>query len=373
MWKRILPLLVEHHPEVSVALQLRLHGARSAPRHRQIQRVTHIEDARLGPLVPVLEWITKKRMELFRPDLFQAMSFTLAPVRGCVSVQCVYDCIHEAFPAVTGNQAFSLQKRAAIEAADHIVAISHATKEDVTEFFGVPPERISVVHLAADPFFHEAETPEQAADRTAWLERFGLRRPFFLYVGIRGHYKNFFTLLHAYAASGLARTHDLVALGGEPNIRSPEKEFVIKNRLERSVRLLPKLDDTALRHLYRSAAAFCYPSLKEGFGIPVLEAMASGCPVIASRIKVFQEIGVPPGLMHEPADTEELAELLRAVAGWTSAKRAEYARHAKELAARYSWEQAAESLYQIYGGLLRGSGRRKGKRRSEQTAAIERA
>jgi glycosyltransferase involved in cell wall biosynthesis len=350
MWKRIIPHLLDSSEEIDLALYLRLYRSRSAPQHPKLKRITHIEDTRIARLQPLFERLTGWRMKNWKPDIYQAMSYSLNPVRNAINVQCAYDCMHEAFPAVTGNPAFSPRKRAALETADHVIAISQATKDDLVEFFDLAPEKISVVHLAADELFFEPEADPEA--REARLRRSGLRKPFFLFVGNRGNYKNFFTLLHAFAESGLAGEYDLVAVGGEPELRHTENEFVIKNRIETKVYFLPRVDDAELCDLYRGATAFIYPSLKEGFGIPILEAMAAGCPVIASDIPVFREIRAEEALMFDPHDASQLAASLRKCAGWSVAQRSESVSLGRSFAGDFGWERTANSVAEIYRSLL---------------------
>jgi glycosyltransferase involved in cell wall biosynthesis len=253
--------------------------------------------------------------------------------------------MHEAYPAVTGNPGFSLRKREALHKADHLIAISGATRDDIVHYFGISPERISVVHLAADEFFFEDECSVEVGN--ARLSDFGITRPYFLYVGNRGNYKNFFTLLHAFQMSNLAGDVELVAVGGEPELRHSENEFVVKHRLETSVRLLPKVSDEVLRDLYRGALAFVYPSLKEGFGIPILEAMAAGCPVAASDIPVFREIGVDPTLVFDPHSEEQLCDVLIRCSSATH-ERAKWISEGRKTSRLFSWQDTANRIAEVY-------------------------
>ncbi len=350
MWRRILPLLVESDRSLSVAILLRLYRARSAPHHPKIKRITHIEDTRLAGFGSLLQLVTERRLTLWKPSLYQSMSYSRAPLKGLFTVQCVYDCIHEAFPAVTGNPAFSVRKKEALSNAQYVVAISQATKDDLIEYHAIDPQKVAVVHLAADEFFSLGAEDQEAKARLRW---FGVNKPYFLYVGNRGNYKNFHTLLRAFAHAGFAAEYDLVAMGGEPELRHTENEYVIRNRLEKSIRLLPKLSDRDLRLLYQNAEAFVYPSLKEGFGLPILEAMRAGTPVVASDIPAFVEIGTAKDLRFDPHDPDQLQERLLNVTR-DRENRSRWIREGKRIAERFTWEKTAFELVNVYRSLNLG-------------------
>ena len=349
MWRRLLPLVAAQCPELEIRLYLRSYRNRSAPSHPRLQRITHFEHTGLTSLAPVFEAITRRRITRFAPQLYHSMTYISPPLPGTRSIQTVYDCMHEALSAVTGNPAFSQKKRDALKTADLVLAISEATKADVTHFFGIPPERIETLHLAADEIFFQPF--DKAAEIAALRETFGLREPYFLHVGLRNNYKNFTTLLRAFVASGLARKCELVAVGGEAELTAPQTDLLIANRLEERVRFLPHLTDAQLRATYAGAAAFVYPSVKEGFGIPALEAMAAGAPVLLADTAVFREIAGDAAIYFDPHEPEALADALRRVAGLDQDSAENLRRQGREQARRFSWEKSAARLATIYRSL----------------------
>ena len=346
MWRRLLPLVAAQCPELEICLHLRSYRSQSAPRHPRLGRITHFEHTGLTSLAPFFEAVTQRRIRRFAPQLYHSMTYVRPPLPGVRVIQTVYDCMHEALSGVTGNPAFSARKREALKTADLVVAISEATKSDVTRFFGIPPERIETVLLAADRIF--SEPFDQAAEIAAVRGAFGLREPYFLHVGLRNNYKNFTTLLRAFVASGLAREFELVAVGGESELSAPQTDLLIASGLEERVRFLPHLSDGQLRAVYAGAAAFIYPSVKEGFGIPALEAMASGAPTVLADIPVFREIAGEAALYFDPHAPEALAEVLRRVAALDHESAEKLRQRGREQARQFSWEKSASRLAAIY-------------------------
>ncbi|HTO74058.1 MAG TPA: glycosyltransferase family 1 protein, partial [Gemmatimonadales bacterium] len=162
--------------------------------------------------------------------------------------------------------------------ADLIVTDSAFARQDIISMLGVPPDRVTVVLLAADDFVPASGPP----DHTGLQQRFGISHPFFLYVGANEERKNLVRLregFRALQASG-APASELVICGPE----APE------DSAEPGVRWLGRVTEAELRALYHAARAFVFPSLYEGFGLPVLEAMASGTAVLCSRASSLPEV-----------------------------------------------------------------------------------
>jgi glycosyltransferase involved in cell wall biosynthesis len=350
MWRKLLPLVAEQSPELEIALLLRSYRNASAPQHFRLKRITHFEHTALKSMAPLFDAVTKRRIEWFAPQLYHSMTYVEPPpLRGIRSIQTVYDCMHEAISGVTGYPAVRTRKREVIKSADMILAISEATKADVIDYFGIPPERIEVLHLAGDEIF--SEPFDKTAEIAAVRDRFGLRDPYLLYVGLRHNYKNFTTLLKAFVESGLGKTHELVTVGGEPMLTPSQTDLLISKRLESRVRFVPHVSDEHLRALYAGATAFVYPSVKEGFGIPALEAMAAGAPTLLADIPVFREIAGDASLYFDPHESRELTELLQFAAGANANDVASQMQRGRERAGQFSWDKSAERLAAIYRNL----------------------
>ncbi len=275
------------------------------------------------------------------PDIVHETYFAPKPVgRGRRRVVTVYDMIHELFAEEFPDAAqVTAAKRAAVDRADHVICISETTRRDLVRLFGVDPARTSVVHLG---YSMTSETNITAADG-------GERRHTLLYVGNRRGYKNFGTVLRAYAGSAVLRDFELVAFGGHPVLPEEQAEIAqlgITGRVR-----FESGSDRELAARYREAAAFVYPSRYEGFGIPPLEAMSHGCPVVCSNAGSIPEVVGDAGLFFEPGDAEELRTLLERVATTDGLQADLRARGYARLAA-FSWDECAAATAGIYRSTL---------------------
>lgn len=283
---------------------------------------------------PLLSW--------FKPDLVHETYYASRPAkpRGHKIVLTVYDMIHELFPAeFPANDSTPRNKAAAVARADHVICISENTRRDLIKLLGVPREKTSVVHLGV-----ALQTGGARVDLP-------VRRPFLLYVGARGGYKNFACLLRAYAASDrLMKDFDLRAFGGGP-INAKEAELIRQLRIPpANVRQVQGGDDV-LEGLYRRAAAFVYPSLYEGFGIPPLEAMSFDCPVICSNASSIPEVVGDAAMLFDPLSAEALGQALAVVVDDAGLRQALIER-GRERIKIFSWEQCAHQTMVVYERVL---------------------
>jgi glycosyltransferase involved in cell wall biosynthesis len=218
---------------------------------------------------------------------------------GMPTVITVYDMIHERFAEMFTDTSTQAAKRAAVLAADAIIAISHHTKQCLIDIYDVNPDRITVVHLGVP----QIQTHQGARHVVDVLP------PFVLYVGSRSGYKNFSALLDAFARSGLAKQGiNLLAFGGG---RLSAEERQKANRLGVLGHLIHlDGDDATLVALYQRALALVYPSLDEGFGLPPLEAMANDCPVIAARAGAIPEVVDTAAHLFDPTDVDDIGAAL---------------------------------------------------------------
>jgi glycosyltransferase involved in cell wall biosynthesis len=201
-------------------------------------------------------------------------------------------------------------------------------------------DKVRVVHLAQSEVFRPID-----------LRQTGLavkqEKPFLLYVGGRQHYKNFRMLLLAYRDWKFRRDIDLVVVGNQWS--EAEAQCLAELRLLESVRVLASVEDSQLCELYNRAITFVYPSVYEGFGIPVLEALACGCPVVASAIPSTFEISSDCPIYFQPTSKGELESALeRSVTEGRSAGRVA---RGIELSKNFSWDRTAKDMLGIYRGL----------------------
>lgn len=202
--------------------------------------------------------------------------------KGTRVITTIHDMTYEIFPEYFKNaNNISRCKLKACNKSDHIIAVSHSTKNDLVKIFNIRPEKISVIYHGVDKsiFF-------QFKSQVKFINEIG---PFILFVGNRHLYKNFNSLLKAYSLNKtISDNYKLVLFGGEDFLE--EENILIKELGLFSNILKFKGNDTLLANFYNAASLFVYPSLYEGFGMPVLEAMACGCPVIAGNNSSIPEV-----------------------------------------------------------------------------------
>lgn len=268
--------------------------------------------------------------------------------RGIASAVTIHDLIFERFPelyAPVDRRIYRWKAQSAVRRADLILAVSEQTRRDLVELYGVPSERIRVVYQGCHPAFQEALPAQELAQVR---ERLRLPEGFVLSVGTIERRKNLLTVLRALAE--LPKV-PLVVVGRRTSYAREVESFVRQRGLEDRVQFLSGVSLRELAALYRLAAVFVYPSLFEGFGIPILEALFSGAPVVTTRGGVFPEAGGPGSAYVDPANPEELREALAAILGDES--RREHMREAgREHAARFRDEVIAQELLAAYGCAL---------------------
>lgn len=284
-----------------------------------------------------------------RADVFHAPDFSLPPTMGARKVVTVHDLAFMTHPECAVPTLRAYLNRVvphAVRRADHIIAVSQRTANDLVELLGVAPKKITVIHLGVDPAVRRVVDPE--ALRTAEA-RYGLRRPFALAVGTIEPRKNFARLVEAF---GLARKApggpaQLVIAGRKGWLYDDVFAAVERLGLQEDVRFLDYVADADLSTLYSLASVVAMPSLYEGFGIPVVEAMACGTPVVASSAGSLPEIVGSAGLLAAPEDVEGLAEALTRAVGDESL-RSELVARGYERVAAFDWDAAARKHVAVY-------------------------
>ena len=266
----------------------------------------------------------------------------------CPTIISVYDMIHELYAQEfpPGDKTASI-KKIAIARADHIICISENTKKDLIQLHGLPEHKISVVLLGFDQFKTENHGAQGQPTNLP-----NNRKPFLLYVGSRGGYKNFAGFLSAVAASpSLKSDFDVLAFGGG---RFNSAELTLMASLGFAANQVKQIggDDTLLGHYYTTARAFVYPSLYEGFGIPPLEAMAHGCPVISSDTSSMPEVIGQAGEYFNPTSTDAMQDAIESVV-YSDSRVAELKGLGTERLAYFSWAKCAQQTRTVYRSLLK--------------------
>src|SRR5579872_5704938 len=246
--------------------------------------------------------------------------------------------------------------RRALARADRILAVSHSSKRDLSRVFDVPEGKIEVVYNALDERFLREPMPE-GADRI--LERHAVTDPFVLYAGNIKPQKNLPRLIEAFAvAKAELRDHPvysklkLLLIGDSAEEHSDLRRAVLSSRVQSDVRFLGFVPHSVLRVFYSRASAFLFPSLYEGFGLPPLEAMAHGAPVLTSSVSSLPEVFSQAALLVNPENIFEIARGIRQILT-ENVLRQTLRRRGYERAQMYSWETAARLVHAAYQSVLR--------------------
>lgn len=310
-------------------------------------------------------WRMSRAVQRAQVDLiFFPSSYTYFPVLGrtrCVVV--VHDAIAERlpdliFPTRAGRLAWTVKTRLACWQARRVVTVSHAAAEAIQRHLPVSPDRLRVIYEAPDPIFGVRNSAADVAHQRALLEqhRIPLDARLVLYVGGFGPHKNVGTLVNAFAE--LTRTSSvpvhLVLVGKIVGEVFHSELHTLRQQvrhlgLESSVTFTGFVPDDDLVHLYQTAACVVLPSREEGFGLPIVEAMACGVPVIASRTGALPElVGDTAGLLINPDHPAELVGALYRLALATPQLRASFGAAGRGRAAELSWERAAADLLAVF-------------------------
>ncbi len=285
-----------------------------------------------------------------RPDVYHAPHYVLPPAVPCRSVVTIHDTIHLMFPQYLPNRGAYAYARslmwAATKRSDRILTVSESSKRDIMHYFSVAPEKIVVVYNALDERFG-IEPP--AGEIAMVRERFQLDHGFVLYVGNIKPHKNLVRLIEAF--DGLRRDGfddlKLLIIGDEISRWPALRRAVHRYKLHKHVRFLGFQSDETLASLYRLAAVFVFPSLYEGFGLPPLEAMASGTPVVTSNVSSLPEVAGDAALLVDPYDVDEIKNGIKRVLT-DPVLREDLRRRGLQRAREFSWERSVARTREIY-------------------------
>ena len=289
-----------------------------------------------------------------RADLFHAPHYVLPPLTPCPSVVTIHDCIHLRFPQYLPHRLGYTYARGSLWVATHrssrVITVSEASKRDILNYFDIPESKIDVIPNAIDERFWEMPDPEEI-ERVR--ERFQLQDPFILYAGNIKPHKNVERLIEAFhmlRKQGLDEVK-LLVIGDEVSRYATLRRAVHRHQLHKHVRFLGFVADQTLAVLYRLAGVFVFPSLYEGFGLPPLEAMASGTPVITSNVSSLPEVVGDAAILIDPYDPGAIAEAMRRVLTDEALRQSLRVRGLAR-ARHFSWERSIARVREIYGEVL---------------------
>ena len=284
-------------------------------------------------------------------DIFHGLSNELpySIHRKIPTLLTVHDLIYVRYPEfykTIDRWIYKRKYRKSAERADRIVAISQATKRDLVDFFDIQPDKIEVVYQGCDPSFAQVCD----ADVPRVRELYDLPSDYILFVGSIEDRKNLALIVEALSMMPLSDLH-LVAIGRYTPYSDLVREKVRKLHLEDRVHIYHSIPFTHLPAIYRGAQVFCYPSKFEGFGIPIVEALSCGIPVVAATGSCLREAGGPAQFYTDPEDPAMLATLLEAAVCDTS-KREDMIRGGREHIQAFLPQRIASDMMAVYRSLL---------------------
>ncbi|MBI2835998.1 MAG: glycosyltransferase family 4 protein [Acidobacteria bacterium] len=290
------------------------------------------------------------RLRRERVDLFHEPHYVLPPLTPCPSVVTIHDCIHLMFPEYLPHRSAYAYARASLWMAtrrsSQILTVSETSKRDILRFFHIPTEKVAVIYNAIDERFRTPPPEDQVA---RVRERYQLQDPFVLYAGNIKPHKNLERLIEAFhrvRGRGFEQLK-LVIIGDEISKYPTLRRAVHRHNLHKWVRFHGFVSDQTLAALYRLAAVFVFPSLYEGFGLPPLEAMASGTPVVTSNVSSLPEVAGDAALLIDPYDPDAIADGITRVL-CDAALRKDLIAKGLVRANEFSWESSVKRVHEIY-------------------------
>ncbi len=284
-------------------------------------------------------------------DLFHAADFVLPPVKpGVRTIVTIHDLsfVREpdsVMPGMTAHLKRWVPR--SVERADRVIAVSEATRQDLIELYQTPPEKITTLYHGVTAEFKVIKEPATLA---SVRQKYGLGdRSFILSLGTIQPRKNYRRLIQAFAK--IDRSFSLVIGGGKGWKYENILAEVARQGLEKRVHFLGFVADADLPALYNAASLFVLPSLYEGFGLPLLEAMSCGTPVIASNRSAMPEVVGQAGLLVDPRDTPAIAAAISKVLADPNLQQ-RLSQAGLIQAARFSWADMAGQLLKLYYQLL---------------------
>jgi len=349
LFSEVLSRMCEADESLNITLLTKGRLKQALPRHRRIKHLSipnierYLRPRRIWKsLIPATEALIQKILVgQGSGKVWHSTYYTLPQGWKGHSVVTVHDMIFEQcrdFYNGPNADQFREAKQQCIRNADAVICVSETTREDVINFYKLDSDSIYIVNNACSDVFRQLE---QSADASM----LPTDQPFLLYVGIRSPYKNFDMLMRAYSKWRRRNEVALILAGARP-WSNDERQQLAQLQIQDSVHLLQNVDDETLCRLYNRAVAFVFPSLYEGFGIPLLEAMSCGCPVVASRIPSTIEVAGDCPIYFDPMEEDGLLNALDiALSEGRNSKRV---RTGLEKVKSYSWNKTAAQTLEVY-------------------------
>lgn len=349
-----------------------VHALGGVDRENQYSLVTHPSDARLLAGLPenfrsavygrddhsYLDHLTFPMfLRALSPDLVHIPLNRVPLLMIKPYVVTIHDMANLFYQEGTSNFRMQLRRyrfRRGLLRANRVIAVSDATRRDVENILHVPSAHIRRVYNAPDPGFHVTGASSDIEQQQRIMERYQINYPFLLYAGNIRRHKNVPRLVEAFAvvreqlqSHPVYKDLRLVIIGDTISQYPLVRQTVIKSRVEPVVRFLGFVPFETLRCFYETAAAFVFPSRYEGFGLPPLEAMACGAPVVASNVSSLPEVVGDAAILVNPENVFDIARGIREVL-LEPDLRARLIERGRVQASRFSWERTARQVLDIY-------------------------
>ena len=281
--------------------------------------------------------ITKENFDIFHPTYYDP--YFLKYLNTKPYVLTVYDMIHELFPDMLKRNKISIQKKKVIDCATKIIAISENTRTDIIKFYEIDPNKIEVIPLATSLHM---QNPDISLN---------LPQKYILFVGNRWSYKNFIFFIKSISSLLFKEKNLFMVCAGGDFFSYAEQSMLDELKIRSKVLHVTIKSERTLAQLYRKATLFVFPSLYEGFGIPVLEAFSCGCPVAASNCSSLPEVGGDAVNYFDPYNSDSIKNVIEDILYNRAVQDSLRFRGFQRLKL-FSWEKTALKTKKVYDNLL---------------------
>ena len=329
------------------------HSGQFAQKDARRSQIVHVYAAS-SPFALQQQWQIPQALRSLKPGndalVYHSPYYLMPYFLSMPAVLTFYDLIPLFFPHYVSPRArllFRFTMRMALRTAQQILSISQSAAQDLAQYFALDPQRITTTPLAPDPCF----CPQPQAEIERVRQKYGLPAGFFLYFGINKPHKNLPALISAYAEWRTKAALPLVIAGAWDQRYPESKQLVAQKKLGEAVTFLGSIPDDDLPGLYAAATAFIFPSRYEGFGLPVLEAMACGTPVACSNTSSLPEVAGDAALLFAPDSPSALAHALSQL--MDAPTRLQMRDRGLQQAARFTWQRTAQQTLAVYRNLVK--------------------
>jgi len=284
-------------------------------------------------------------------DVFHSPSFQLTPQKQGRSVLTIHDLcflVYKKYAIKSSRLHYGRRIKSYAQGADAIITISQNSKKDIINYLDISPERIFVIPAGKDQKFKPQNDPETISKIR---EKYRLKRAFILHVGTLEPRKNLVGLIQAYHRSKARKEYQLVIAGGKGWMYKEIFKTVEKLGLTKEVIFTGYVPEDDLPALYSASSLFVFPSLYEGFGLPPLEAMACGTPVVTSKVSSLPEVTGDAALLVDPFNIEEIKDSIDLVLS-DQKLASSLKKKGLERAGLLTWEKTAEKTIEVYRKVL---------------------